>query len=148
MWSTPAVWKKYNKMALLHFFLVNTTLIYILFSFYVGQTLYARTSVWTSYLKNFRISLFFIVYSRDHQKDILKKMMSNEAGDEIIGAGGGYKSWGKDIAISLHILLLGNYTTLIFKSEPATVYIRDENAKKMWSGIKKNLTPSSPKKKI
>ena len=115
---------------------------------YFIQTLYARTSVWTSYLKNFRISLFFIVYSRDHQKDILKKMMSNEAGDEIIGAGGGYKSWGKDIAISLHILLLGNYTTLIFKSEPATVYIRDENAKKMWSGIKKNLTPSSPKKKI
>ena len=32
MWSTPAVWKQYNKMAVLHFFLVNSTLIYILFS--------------------------------------------------------------------------------------------------------------------
>ena len=32
MWSTPAVWKQYNKMAVLNFFLVNSTLIYILFS--------------------------------------------------------------------------------------------------------------------
>ena len=32
MWSTPAVRKQYNKMAVLHFFLVNSTLIYILFS--------------------------------------------------------------------------------------------------------------------
>ena len=32
MLSTPAVWKQYNKMAVLHFFLVNSTLIYILFS--------------------------------------------------------------------------------------------------------------------
>ena len=32
MWSTPAVWKQYNKMAVLHFFLVNSTLMYILFS--------------------------------------------------------------------------------------------------------------------
>ena len=32
MWSTPAVWKQYNKMAVLHFFLVNSTQIYILFS--------------------------------------------------------------------------------------------------------------------
>ena len=31
-WSTPAVWKQYNKMAVLHFFLVNSPLIYILFS--------------------------------------------------------------------------------------------------------------------
>ena len=31
MWSTPAVWKQYNKMAVLHFFLVNSPLIYILF---------------------------------------------------------------------------------------------------------------------
>jgi len=31
MWSTPAVWKQYNKMAVLHFFLVNSSL-YILFS--------------------------------------------------------------------------------------------------------------------
>jgi len=30
--STPAVWKQYKKMAVLHFFLVNSTLIYILFS--------------------------------------------------------------------------------------------------------------------
>ena len=26
MWSTPAVWKLYNKMAVLHFFQVNFTL--------------------------------------------------------------------------------------------------------------------------
>ena len=32
MWSTPAVWKQYNKMAVLHFFLVDAPLIYILFS--------------------------------------------------------------------------------------------------------------------
>ena len=31
MWSTPAVWKQYNKIAVLHFFLVNSSL-YILFS--------------------------------------------------------------------------------------------------------------------
>jgi len=31
MWSTPAVLKQYNKMAVLHFFLVNSSL-YILFS--------------------------------------------------------------------------------------------------------------------
>ena len=31
MGSTPAVWKQYNKMAVLHFFLVNSSL-YILFS--------------------------------------------------------------------------------------------------------------------
>ena len=31
MGSTLAVWKQYNKMAVLHFFLVNFTLIYILF---------------------------------------------------------------------------------------------------------------------
>ena len=30
--STTAVWKQYNKMAVLHFFPVNSTLIYILFS--------------------------------------------------------------------------------------------------------------------
>ena len=29
---TPVVWKQYNKMAVLHFFLVNSPLIYILFS--------------------------------------------------------------------------------------------------------------------
>ena len=32
MWSTSAVWKQYKKMAVFHFFLVNSTLIYILFS--------------------------------------------------------------------------------------------------------------------
>ena len=32
VWSTPAVWKQYNKMAVLHFFLVNSSLIYIQFS--------------------------------------------------------------------------------------------------------------------
>ena len=38
MWSTPAVWKQYNKLAVLHFFLVNPTLIYILFSLVKCQT--------------------------------------------------------------------------------------------------------------
>ena len=28
MWSTPAVWKQYNKMAVLHFLLLNSSLIY------------------------------------------------------------------------------------------------------------------------
>ena len=36
MLTTPAVWKQYNKMAVLHFFLVNSTLIYILFSLFVS----------------------------------------------------------------------------------------------------------------
>ena len=30
MWSTPAVWKQYNKMAVLHFFLINSPLIYMI----------------------------------------------------------------------------------------------------------------------
>ena len=34
MWSTHSVWKQYNKMAVLHFFLVNFSL-YILFSMYL-----------------------------------------------------------------------------------------------------------------
>ena len=33
--KSPAVWKQYNKMAVLHFFLVNSPLIYILFSLVV-----------------------------------------------------------------------------------------------------------------
>jgi len=37
MWSTPAVWKQYNKMAVLHFFLVNSPLIYILNSVLKGS---------------------------------------------------------------------------------------------------------------
>ena len=37
MWSTPAVWKQYNKMTVLHFFLVNSPLIYILFSLGIAQ---------------------------------------------------------------------------------------------------------------
>ena len=44
MWSTPAVRKQYNKMAVLHFFLVNSTLIYILFSLVMYQLL---TSDWS-----------------------------------------------------------------------------------------------------
>ena len=44
MWITPAVWKQYNKMAVLHFFLVNSTLIYILFSLVMYQLL---TSDWS-----------------------------------------------------------------------------------------------------
>ena len=35
MWSTPAVWKQNNKMAVLNIFLVNSHLIYILFSLFV-----------------------------------------------------------------------------------------------------------------
>ena len=38
MWSTPAVLKQYNKMAVLHFFLVNSSL-YILFSMVLVQDL-------------------------------------------------------------------------------------------------------------
>ena len=37
MWGTPAVWKQYNKMAVLHLFLLNSTLIYIPFSLYTYQ---------------------------------------------------------------------------------------------------------------
>ena len=40
MWSTPAVWNQYNKMAVLHFFLVNSPLIYILFSLDIPEYLY------------------------------------------------------------------------------------------------------------
>ena len=36
MRSTPAVWKQNNKMAVLHFFLVNFSLIYFLFSLIVS----------------------------------------------------------------------------------------------------------------
>ena len=32
MWSTPAVWKQYNKMVVFHFFPINSPLKYILFS--------------------------------------------------------------------------------------------------------------------
>ena len=39
MWSTPAVWKQYNKMAVLHFFLINSPLIYILFSMVLDRYL-------------------------------------------------------------------------------------------------------------
>ena len=35
MWSTPAVWKQYNKMAVLHFFLVNSSL-------YIYSILYGK----------------------------------------------------------------------------------------------------------
>ena len=40
MWSTPAVWKQHNKTAVLLFFLVNSPLIYILFSMSKSFTLY------------------------------------------------------------------------------------------------------------
>ena len=36
MWSTPAVWKQYNKKAVLHFFPVNSSL-YTLFSMTIGD---------------------------------------------------------------------------------------------------------------
>ena len=52
MWSTPAVWKQYNKMAVLHFFLVNSTLIYILFSLsanYIKK--YWKKAKWTDLFK-------------------------------------------------------------------------------------------------
>ena len=50
------------------------------------------------------------------------------------------------LVIWLHILLLGNYLTLIFKLEPATVYIRKENAKKCDLSKRKKLTSRSSKK--
>jgi len=43
MWSTTAVWKQYNKMAVLHFFLLNSPLIYILFSLFM--TLFNSCSI-------------------------------------------------------------------------------------------------------
>ena len=39
---TPAVWKQYNIMAVLHFFLVNSPLTYILFSMGPHPLLYAK----------------------------------------------------------------------------------------------------------
>ena len=36
MWSTPEVWKQYNKMAVLHFFPLNSSL-YILFSMAISK---------------------------------------------------------------------------------------------------------------
>ena len=46
MWSTPAVWKQYIKMAVLHFFLVNSPLIYILFS----KSIYLSIYLWINWL--------------------------------------------------------------------------------------------------
>ena len=43
MWSTPAEWKQYNKMAVLHFFLVNSSLC-ILFSMFLTQILFLSCS--------------------------------------------------------------------------------------------------------
>ena len=56
MWSTPAVWKQYNKMAVLHFFLVNSSL-YILFSMLnTDKTLLsyyvASNKAWDLYVEN------------------------------------------------------------------------------------------------
>ena len=42
MWSTPAVWKQYNKMAVLHFFLVNSPL-------YIYSILYANNPSFQSF---------------------------------------------------------------------------------------------------
>ena len=44
MWSTPAVWKQYNKMAVLHFFRVNSTL-YIIYSLWAYRTENTRHEV-------------------------------------------------------------------------------------------------------
>ena len=56
MWSTPAVWKQYNKMAVLHFLLVNSTLIYIQFSLTVE---YSTLFIVNCLLK---ISLIYMKY--------------------------------------------------------------------------------------
>ena len=48
MWSTPAVWKQCNKMAVLHFFLVNSPLIHILFSL----------TLWSNLSRHLRFVMF------------------------------------------------------------------------------------------
>ena len=52
MWSTPAVWKQYNIMAVSHFFLVNSPLIYIyiLFSMLVHLHTFIKRRVCTLYI--------------------------------------------------------------------------------------------------
>ena len=60
MWSTHTVWKKYNKMAVLHFFLVNSPLIYILFSlWYLDRGLSNQTTIKRRLI---RVSLIFENY--------------------------------------------------------------------------------------
>jgi len=54
-WSTPAVWKQYNKMAVLHFFLVNSPLIYILFSLGVVKACWLDGGVGLGFLYNLGI---------------------------------------------------------------------------------------------
>ena len=68
MWSTRAVWKQYNKIAVLHFFLVISTLIYILFSLKIGVSVHCTTQLLClsslgyikSYFQEIYISWYFL----------------------------------------------------------------------------------------
>ena len=47
-----AIWKQYNKMAVLHFFLVNSPLIYIFYSLWLYSTnMWSTPAVWIQYNK-------------------------------------------------------------------------------------------------
>ena len=109
------------------------------------------TLFWHKKLEEF-FSLFFSVFWGSLGVYIKKLGYLCPTRPEIkIGADGGHFSevprLRKEIlTIWLRILLLGNYKILIFKLEPATNYIREENGKKVWFVKKKTLTPCSPPK--
>ena len=66
MWSKSAVWKQYNKMAVLHFFLVNSTLIYILFSMVAPQGWgWGRRGLRIGILELIKIFIFHHAESKD-----------------------------------------------------------------------------------
>ena len=57
------VWKQYNKMAVLHFFLVNFTLIYILFSLVIDFSLSYLVKLLS--LSNTLCTLYAVSYLRN-----------------------------------------------------------------------------------
>jgi len=63
MWSTPAVWKQYNKMAVLHFFLVNSPLIYILFYTCSMETV-QQNGRFTLFSCKFPSNIYSILYDK------------------------------------------------------------------------------------
>ena len=63
MWSTPAVWKEYNKMVVLHFFLVKSTLIYTLFSLVVNRICHSKNRGLLKITPTFPLFRGFLVLS-------------------------------------------------------------------------------------
>ena len=67
MWSTPAVWKQFNKMAVLQFFLINSPLIHILFSLTAEYCRTHRELIWgwrrsrEAYSKNLKCNCTFYI---------------------------------------------------------------------------------------